>query len=404
MKSRVNIMDPSIKNLIGKLGTPDVLNARFIQLLNSLSGIRTISNLGNQQIDKEQFIDSMMRTIIEHLEVEEVCLYLLDDQSLNCIASLNWHQFITNESSVNNKTDSYLMSEGIIGKTATNRQVMHIHNCNISNENLVRYETKGRKVGSLICAPIMVNNSLTGVLELSHPDSNHFESWQEYSVIIYADLIGMLLNNIKLMSDMQGIVNARTKELQHALEESEKLTARYEEMSVIDPLTKLYNRRYFFAEVSGGLARAKRYTQPFSLLLMDLDHFKEVNDQFGHACGDNALIFVSEILNQFTREGDTLARIGGEEFVLALPETNLSGALKLAERIRSSIESHSWECNGEDMNISISIGLSSLSDFEVDEVHEDDIQVSDILRKADLALYFVKQNGRNNVKSFSEIP
>jgi diguanylate cyclase (GGDEF)-like protein len=397
-------MEQSIKDIIGKLGTPDVLNTRFTQLLDSLSGIRTISHLGNQQIDKEQFIDSTMKTVIEHLEAEEVSLYLLEEKSLNCVANLNWEQSITNESSINNKTNSYLMNEGIIGKTAANQEVIHIHNCKISDEDLIKYESNGEHMGSLICAPVMANNSLLGVIELSHPDPDHFESWQEYSVIIYSDLVGMLLNNINLMSNMQSIVDARTAELRHALEESEKLKTRYEEMSVIDPLTKLFNRRYFFTEVGASLARAKRYSQPLSLMLMDLDHFKQINDKYGHECGDKVLIQVSNILRQFTREGDTLSRIGGEEFVLALPETKNDGAFNLAERIRTTIEDNDWKCNGNTIKMNISIGISSLEDCNNDTFHENDIELSDILRKADLALYYVKQHGRNGVKSFSEIP
>jgi diguanylate cyclase (GGDEF)-like protein len=397
-------MEPLIKDLIGKVGTLDVLNNRFTQLLNSLSGIRTISSLVNQPVDQEKFIDEMMKTIIENLEVDQVSLYLLEEKSLNCVAHLNWHQFINNESSKNNDKTSYLMSEGVVGKTATNGQLIHINNCKTSDENFIKYEMNGSKLGSLICAPIMSNNTLIGVIELSHPDPNYFDSWLEHSIVIYTDLIGMLLNNIKLMTDMQNIVELRTEELSHALKESEKLKVRYEEMSVIDPLTKLYNRRYFFTEVASGLARAKRYSHPFSLLLMDLDHFKDVNDKHGHECGDKVLIEVSNILNQFSREGDTLARIGGEEFVLALPETKNDGALKLAERIRSTIEEKEWECHGKAMNIKISIGISSLEDCNDDEIHEDDIQVSDVLRKADLALYHVKHHGRNNVKSFSDMP
>ena len=397
-------MDPLVKEIIGKLETPAVLNTRFAQLIDSLSGIRILSHLGNQQISEEELIDAMMRAIIEHLEVEEVSLYLLDGKLLNCIANLNWDQFATNETSINNKTHSYLMSEGIIGKTATNRQVIHIQNCQTSDENLINYSTNGHNRGSLICAPITANDSLLGVIELSHPNPEHFKAWQEHSAIIYADLMGMLLNNNKLMREMQSIVDVRTEELRSALEESEKLRIRYEEMSVIDPLTKLYNRRFFYTEVTAGLARAKRYTQSFSLLLMDLDHFKNVNDTHGHECGDEVLITVSKILTQFTREGDTLARFGGEEFVLALPETDSEGAVKLAERIRSTIEDNEWECDGKTMRVSISIGISSLIHSDNGANQDDDIQISDILRQADRALYYVKQHGRNNVKSFFEIP
>ncbi len=393
-----------MQDFITKINTPEILNTRFIQLLNSLSGIRAISNLGNQQIDKEQFIDSMMQAIIEHMDAETVSFYFLEEKSLECVAQLNWQQYINNESSINNEKHAYSFSEGIIGKTATNCQVIHIQNCNVSDDKQIRYETNEHEIGSLICAPVMTNNTLIGIIELSHPYENHFESWQEKSILIYADLIGMLLNNIKLMTNMQSIVDARTSELQLAFEKSDKLRERYEEMSVIDHLTKLYNRRYFFTEVTSCLARAKRYSQSFTIVLLDLDHFKKVNDTFGHECGDDVLISISEVLNKFIREGDTLARIGGEEFVLALPEINNEGTIKLAERIRKTIENMYCECKGRQIKISVSIGFASLNDCRQDEIPEDDIQVSDILRKADLALYYVKQNGRNGVKAFSEIP
>jgi diguanylate cyclase (GGDEF)-like protein len=206
------------------------------------------------------------------------------------------------------------------------------------------------------------------------------------------------------MHEMQNILDLRTEELSHSLEESEKLRARFEEMSIIDSLTKLYNRRYFYTEVPAGLSRAIRYNKAFSLLLMDLDLFKQVNDTYGHACGDKALQALSDILRRFTREGDTLARLGGEEFVLALPETNSEGALKLAERIRATVADNDWICDGIEMNITISIGISSLGKNTENELQNIDAQLSDILREADRALYFVKQNGRNKVKSFMDIP
>lgn len=395
----------SLKEIIPeKFDNLNVLDSHFIQLINSLSGIRIISNLGNQQIDKEHFIDKCMRTILEHLEVETASLYLLEDQSLNCVASLNWDQLLEDKSSLNNKKVSYLLSEGIIGDTATKQQLIHIRNCKTAEEDLIRYKSNDTNVGSLLCSPVSVNNAVMGVLELTHPDVEHFKTWQEHSIVIYSDLIGMLLNNIQLLSNMQSAINSKTEELRHNLEESEKLRIRYEEMSVIDHLTKLYNRRYLFTEVASSLSRAKRYSQKFSLLLMDLDKFKNINDVFGHECGDEVLIGISDILSEFTRAGDTLARIGGEEFVLALPETHREGALKLAERIRKTVDEHNWECDGKSMDVRISIGIATLEDCGEDKIHEEDIQVSDLLRKADLALYHVKRHGRNNVKCYSDLP
>lgn len=401
MRLRDKTMEP-IKDIKGKIEIPAIVNTQFMQLLNSLSGLRIISNLGNQQLNREELIDAMIRATFEHLETEEVSLYLLEENSLNCVANLDWDGFTKNKCSINNKTHKCLMSDGVLGKTATNKEIIHIPNCKTSNENLLHYQTNEKETGSLICAPLLVNDSLLGVIELIHPVPNHFDSWQEHSVSIYADLMSMLLNNDKLMHNMKNIVDVRTEELRNALEESEKLKARYEEMSVIDPLTKLYNRRFFYTEVTSSMARAKRYAQPFSLMLMDLDHFKMVNDTHGHECGDNVLKSIAEILTEFTREGDTLARIGGEEFVLALPETNAEGSQKLAQRIISTIEEADWDCGGAKMNITMSIGLSSLR-HQANDLLDDDFQVSDILREADRALYFVKGHGRNNIKSYSDI-
>jgi diguanylate cyclase (GGDEF)-like protein len=396
-------MEP-IKDHIGKVKTPDAVNTQFMQLLNSLSGLRIISHLGNQQLNQEELINAMMHAIIGHLDAEEASLYLYEEDSLNCVAYLDWDDFRNNKYSINNKTHICSANDGILGKTATNKQVTYITNCKTSDENLIHYEKREKETGTLICAPMLVNDSLLGVIELIHPTPNHFDTWQEHSIIIYSDLMSMLLNNYKLMNNMQNIVDVRTEELRNSLEESEKLKARYEEMSVIDPLTKLYNRRYFYTEVTASMARAKRYTQPFSLMLMDLDHFKLVNDTYGHECGDNVLKAIAEILTEFTREGDTLARIGGEEFVLALPETDVEGAHKLAKRIISTIQESSWDCRGVNMEITMSIGISSLGHNGNELINDDDFQVSDILREADRALYFVKGHGRNNIKSYSDIP
>lgn len=397
-------MERNIKDIMKELETPSAVNAQFTKLLNSLSGLRVISNLGSQDLSRDELIDAMIKAIIDHLDAEQASLYLYTGTVLNCVASLNWEQFSKNESSINRKPQSALITENIVSETAALGKVRYVSNFTTKNRNLLRLQTGVHEIGSLICAPLILNESLTGVIELTHPDPEHFGSWQEHSVIIYADFMSILLNNYKLMHEMQNILDLRTEELSHSLEESEKLRARFEEMSIIDSLTKLYNRRYFYTEVPAGLSRAIRYNKAFSLLLMDLDLFKQVNDTYGHACGDKALQALSDILRRFTREGDTLARLGGEEFVLALPETNSEGALKLAERIRATVADNDWICDGIEMNITISIGISSLGKNTENELQNIDAQLSDILREADRALYFVKQNGRNKVKSFMDIP
>jgi diguanylate cyclase (GGDEF)-like protein/PAS domain S-box-containing protein len=150
-----------------------------------------------------------------------------------------------------------------------------------------------------------------------------------------------------------------------------------------DFLTGLHNRRMLFNFLDIELQRAKRYGRPVSLLMMDIDDFKRVNDQFGHDTGDRVLKTMAEIINPVIRESDVFARYGGEEFVILSPETSLSGARILAEKIRKTVEKHSFHGAGA---VTLSIGVTSF--------HEADT-ADTLIKRADDALYLGKQQGRN---------
>ncbi|MEQ8938702.1 MAG: sensor domain-containing diguanylate cyclase, partial [Gammaproteobacteria bacterium] len=314
-----------------------------------------------------------------------------------------WDKFIDNVNSVGTRIQTVQIGVSPVGKAAKNKCIQRV--TNYALEASTADNEQGYPAGSALYAPIISTDKLTGVIEIYHPHGDHFDNWEEYAIRIYAELVGMLIDYHAMMDDMQQVLAERTQDLRHALQESEKLRKRYEEMSVIDHLTKLYNRRFFFSEVNSGLARAIRYDQPFSLLLMDLDHFKEVNDSYGHECGDEALKFIAENLSRFTREGDTLARYGGEEFIMALPNTDLDGAVQLAERIRNTIESSDFSCKGDIIDLTISVGITSIDQYH--DLSEDIVnytpQVADLIREADRALYYVKQNGRNAVQAFQHL-
>jgi diguanylate cyclase (GGDEF)-like protein len=154
----------------------------------------------------------------------------------------------------------------------------------------------------------------------------------------------------------------------------------------IDALTGLANRRALEEILAAEISRAQRFTHQLAVVLLDLDRFKEINDSFGHAAGDVMLRAVSRLLTSLARQGDTVARWGGEEFVVVLPETDLAGAQRFAERLRRTIEAHSV---GE-MKTSASCGVATL-------LPED--SVDELLGAADQALYQAKSNGRNRTES-----
>jgi diguanylate cyclase (GGDEF)-like protein/PAS domain S-box-containing protein len=159
-----------------------------------------------------------------------------------------------------------------------------------------------------------------------------------------------------------------------------------------DPLTNLSNRRYFFEYIDLELKRLKRTPRDFSVMILDVDYFKKINDTYGHYTGDQVLIQVSERIKSCLRDSDLVARIGGEEFGVFLPDTPLQGAHKVAERIRHTICDSTFSVCGSPISCSVSIGVASSSVYEGSG--SDNIELYKI---ADQNLYIAKSAGRNQV-------
>jgi two-component system cell cycle response regulator len=183
---------------------------------------------------------------------------------------------------------------------------------------------------------------------------------------------------------------------------ADELEARYQmklaEGALQDPLTGLYNRRHFEERLGSELAAAQRHARPVSLLMVDVDHFKTINDQHGHLAGDEALKMVAFVLRGAVRKEDVLARYGGEEFVVVARETAGDGAQALAERIRRAVEKSRCTWHGQDLGVTVSIGLTvsvGLAQFVPGRSERE------LIEAADRALYLAKQGGRNRVVTVS---
>ncbi|MCP4115914.1 MAG: GGDEF domain-containing protein [Desulfobacteraceae bacterium] len=172
-----------------------------------------------------------------------------------------------------------------------------------------------------------------------------------------------------------------------------------EKLSITDELTQIYNRRYFYSRLEEEIQRAARYLHPLSLLLLDIDHFKKVNDVHGHQVGDDVLIGIASIIKSNTRAVDIVGRYGGEEFVVILPETDEKGASVIAEKLRKLIERHEFDISDEKkINVTSSFGVSSLNMLAEDIPDKS----RHIIKLADDALYTAKESGRNTVVLFSD--
>lgn len=161
-----------------------------------------------------------------------------------------------------------------------------------------------------------------------------------------------------------------------------------EEISITDELTGLHNRRYLNSVLEHEFQRSARHSSELTCLLFDLDHFKQVNDNYGHEFGDNVLRAFGNILKTSLRKGDFAFRFGGEEFLILLPLTNLKGAQQAAEKIR--LRTEAANNTGINLSITVSVGISSLKDHAVKSC-------DDLINFADRALYKAKDNGRNQV-------
>ena len=162
-----------------------------------------------------------------------------------------------------------------------------------------------------------------------------------------------------------------------------------ETLAAVDWLTGLYNRRHFESLALAELARSQRYVRPLSVMMMDLDHFKDINDRYGHATGDRVLQAVATVCLATKRDADVVARIGGEEFALLLPETTDAAATQFAERLRQQIRDCAPGVEGQKLPVTVSIGIAGAT------IKTSGLQP--LLNAADQALYEAKRSGRNRV-------
>jgi len=213
-----------------------------------------------------------------------------------------------------------------------------------------------------------------------------------------------LLEQFKMKSDA---VMKEKDTIVHELTESKKLLEKYstnlEEMveqrteilkwlSITDPLTGLYNRRYFIEQIELEFKRSKRYSRDLSLLMLDIDHFKLVNDNYGHQIGDIVLRKISSVIINLLRDSDLAFRYGGEEFMIILPETKSEDAINVAERMKQEIMNTQHNYASIIFTVTASFGIVSIKDM-IDKFET----IDDIIKKVDDNLYKAKNSGRNTI-------
>jgi diguanylate cyclase (GGDEF)-like protein len=218
---------------------------------------------------------------------------------------------------------------------------------------------------SHLTLPLAAEGELLGCTTLASEQSNAFDAQdlQFFSVIAY-----QMAATLKQFQRFSSIKN----------------------MAIYDTLTKLFNRRYFEERITVEEQKAVYGGTPLSLILVDIDHFKKVNDTFGHGEGDQVLIKIGSLLKNSVRNKDTVARYGGEEFIVMLPGADLEVSSRIAERIRRLVESTLFDLGKARLNLTVSLGISNFP-------HHGARSKEELIRMADEALYEAKRGGRNRV-------
>jgi two-component system cell cycle response regulator len=217
-----------------------------------------------------------------------------------------------------------------------------------------------------VSLPLMAHKDVIGVISLSSSDDNMFGGEVIDTLNVVVNESSIVINNVMLHEEIK-------------------------RMAITDGLTKCYNHRHFQEIIANEFNRCKRYNSLFALILIDIDHFKSVNDVYGHRMGDSVLQEVSACLKKSIRDVDFAARYGGEEFALIFPATNLTGAHQTAERIRQSIENMAFSELPSERQITISLGVSSYPEILAQTQYE-------LIDRTDQALYRAKHSGRNKVE------
>ena len=221
---------------------------------------------------------------------------------------------------------------------------------------------------SHLTLPLTVEGEILGCISLNSDQPNAFDAQDLQFLSVIGYQMAATLKHFQRFSSIKNI-------------------------AIYDTLTGLYNRRYFEEKLGVDAQKSFHGGTPLSLVMVDLDHFKKVNDAFGHTEGDQVLCKISSLLKNSVRKKDTVARYGGEEFILILPEAGLEESFVIAERIRRLVEGTSFEVGQAQVNLTVSMGISHFPSHRAKSKEE-------LVKMADRALYDAKRGGRNKVCIF----
>ena len=332
------------------------LDYRILQL----STLYEVGKAISSELDFRKLQNMILEIVVKVIKAEKGSLMMLDDaeKTLTIGVAIGLSEEIARDTRLE-------VGESVAGWVVKNRKPLFVDNVE-TDPIFQSIKKKNVRTGTLMSVPLTVKDKILGTLNISKSLPESFSDRDFELFINLANQAAIAIDNARLY--------------------------RY---AVTDEMTRLYNHRYFQQRLDEEIQRADRYENHVSLVILDVDHFKKFNDTFGHPEGDRVLKTVARLIEKNVREIDIPARYGGEEFVIICPEKNGEGSLTPAERIRTAIEGYDFRINGEHVPITVSLGVCCYPDAASSK--------TDLIQKADAALYYAKENGRNRAALFNPI-
>ena len=333
------------------------------KILKNLSLLYNIGKAMTYISDLKNLLKYILGKAISITKAEKGSIMLYDPEtnqlSVSIIEGLEDHDY---QEKINNKQvecKKFKPGEGVAGQAFQEAKPIILNNTKGEEEFI---EADSSFVRSIACIPMLVYNEAIGVINVTNKrDDTHFTEVDIEMLKAVTDQAAVAINKAQL-----------------------------QEVAITDFLTGLFIRRYFMSRLQDELIRSERYNKTFSIAMVDIDKFKNINDTYGHSAGDQVLREAGKFFQKNLRQTDVIARYGGEEFVIFFPETNKDVAYILAERLRKGFSQIRLD---KLPRLTISLGISSYP--------EDGKDIETLIKNADMAMYTAKQNGRNKVVNFS---
>jgi diguanylate cyclase (GGDEF)-like protein len=363
--------------------------------LTNIKAIKENINILQERIQNQDTISLLEKISAKYLEFQQKGEELLELYGQKQNSSPDYYQENLHEF---NETASWLIDAGIDLENVT------VNKANEPIQNIVeQVNTSNYTVLTIVGAAFLLSILLGTWLALSLSRSiNYLQSAAkkigEGNLDVVVDLprddsMGVLAKTFNEMTenlqDTYTDLNSQNLALNEEIIKHKHIEKELYEQASTDPLTGTLNRRAFFDKTNEEVARCQRYFKTLSVLMLDIDHFKKVNDNFGHHSGDKALLRFAQELGKPLRTTDYIGRIGGEEFAIVLPETDMESAQKIAERIRHLVQELTIPIDQQRINFTVSIGVA---EYDLKEPN-----INPTLERTDQALYRAKRTGRNRV-------